>query len=280
MTQRQRTRTRGAAAGALAVGLVALGATSAQAVPQDLSDALQTTWAGPTVNLGWDGRTYTSATQSFVGTPVSVPGDIAGRTLTVVNDGPCGGTLRGWIVNVNLLDPGAPDVHHNSAHVDPDGSGAATGDPYKGAGDQGNFYDDLTLRWRTASETDSADFTSLAATNRSQILEMPIARGGSTTITLVYEFPFNATSGNGANVAERRASFDAYLEIKGDDCEPDVPPDEDEDSPGDGGPLAETGAAVGWLGLVSVLLILGGAATRGAARRRTAREDSGRAPLL
>jgi hypothetical protein len=271
MAEMHTTRARSAAAGALVVGLVALGAGSAHAGPLD--DALQTEWSGPTVHLAWDGRTYTSATQSFVGTPVSVPGDVAGRTLTVVNDGPCGGTLYGWIVNVNLLDPGAPDVHHNAAHLDPDRSGAARGDPYKGAGDQGRFYDDLSLRWRTATETDGASFTTLAANDRSQILETPIAKGGSTNITLVYEFPYNATSGNSSNVAERRASFDAYLEIKGDECEPVVPPVEDGDNPVTTGPLADTGAVAGWLGAASMLLILGGVATRRAARHRTARDD-------
>lgn len=245
---------RATAVGATALGLTVLG-TAATAEPID--DALQTEWDGPTVHLAWDGSTYTSATESFVDTPVTVPGDMAGRTLTVINDGPCSGTLYGYIVNVVTLDPDAPDVHHNPAHVDPDGSGAAVGDPYKGAGDQGNFYDDLMLRWETATETDGANFTTLNASDPVEILAMPIAKGGTTDITIVYEFPYDATSGNKANVAERLAAFDVYLEIKGDECR--VTP-----------PLPDTGADMALLGLASVVMVAGGLGVRAAARRRQA----------
>src|SRR5690606_987841 len=88
------------AAAALAVGLCAGGAHAA--VPYDES-----------IHMSWDGTTYTGVTtESFLGTPVAVPGDSASRTVLVRNDGPATGTLRASIVNVDLLDPAAPDVHH------------------------------------------------------------------------------------------------------------------------------------------------------------------------
>src|SRR5699024_9901321 len=41
------------------------------------------------VPLSWDGRSYAATTtESFLGTPVTVPGDNASRTLLVRNDGP------------------------------------------------------------------------------------------------------------------------------------------------------------------------------------------------
>lgn len=180
----------------LVAGVVgALAATPAAAADPD--EALRATWDGPTVNLAWDGSAYTTATTTFSGTPVAVPGDAQGRTVTVVNDGPSDATLRGWVQGVRLLDPGAPDVHHR------------TGEP------MGDFYSDLTLSWRSASGTGSSSFRDLAAVGSTQVVEIPLARGASTQLTVVTALPLAATSGNRANVAPREASYEVLLRLDG-----------------------------------------------------------------
>jgi len=155
------------------------------------------------VHLSWDGRTYSGVTvESFLGTPVTVPGDSTSRTLLVRNDGPTAGVLRASIVDVELLDPHAPDTHH------------ATGE------DLGSFYDDLVVGWGTGS----ASFADLGAEGVTTILEQDLAKGEELAITLSYALPAEARSGNRANVGEREASFDVLLEIGGD--MPTDPPEE------------------------------------------------------
>ncbi|PYF99685.1 hypothetical protein SAMN05216184_106202, partial [Georgenia satyanarayanai] len=144
------------------------------------------------IHMSWDGTTYTGVTtESFLGTPVAVPGDSASRTVLVRNDGPATGTLRASIVNVDLLDPAAPDVHH------------------AGGEDLGSFYDDLVLRWPGGS----ASFTELDANGVTPVLEVELAKGREVPLTVGYELPAEAVSGNRANVEPREASFDVLLEI-------------------------------------------------------------------
>lgn len=158
--------------------------------------------AAPTedvISLSWNGNDFTSVIGgSFVGVPVSVPGDSTTRTLTVRNDGPTGGLLKASIVNVKILDAEAPDVQD--------------------AKDQGNFYDDLKLTWNGGS----SNFTTLTQSAETDIYSIALDRGASTPITIGYEFPVDATSGNKANVAPREASFDVRLTISG-DTQPTLP---------------------------------------------------------
>ena len=187
--------------GVLVIGLAcALPATTAAAA--DPADALLTTWDGPTVNLAWDGSTYATSTTSFSGTPVVVPGDAQGRTITVTNDGPGDATLRGWVRDVVLRDAGAPDVHHTTGEL------------------LGDFYSDLTLAWRSASGDGSSSFRQLAAAGTTPVVEIPLARGASTRLTVVTSLPVSATSGNRANVAPREASYDVLLRLDGRDVSP------------------------------------------------------------
>src|SRR5699024_8263843 len=199
----------GAAAAALATGLLGLLAGPAAAAPTTAATSpAAAADHSEAVQLSWDGSSYAATTtESFLGTPVTVPGDNATRTLLVRNDGPTDGTLRATIIDVQLLDPDAPDVHHNPEHVAPDDSGL-----YTGAGDQGSFYADLRVGWGSGS----ASMTQLAGNGQTQILQVPLARGEQVPITLDYVLPLAATSGNQANVAERLASFDVLLQLGGD----------------------------------------------------------------
>jgi len=246
---------RACAAGALALLAALTTGTGAHAAYEDA------------ISLSWDGTTYTSVTsESFLGAPVTVPGDSASRTVLVRNDGPTAGVLRASIVNVGRLDPDAPDVHHEPEHRDPDGSGAPTGDPYLGAGDQGNFYDDLVVRWPGGSAT----FTELDAAGTTEVLEVELAKGEEVPLTLSYELPVDATSGNKANVEPRLATFDVVFEIGGDlppgptptptptPTPPNPSPPSTPSTPGER--LAQTGAQVGLLAGVAALAIGAGAA--------------------
>src|SRR5699024_7181819 len=218
----------------------------------------------------------------------------ATRTLLVRNDGPTDGTLLASIIDVQLLDPDAPDVHHNPEHVAPDDSGL-----YTGAGDQGSFYDDLQVGWGSGS----ASMTQLADNGQTQILQIPLARGEQVPITIDYELPLAATSGNQANVAERLASFDVLLQLGGDlptvEREPEPAPDpstpdptmqpdptvhpgpdpteEESPAPAPGAhpqppSMPETGADLRWPALgVAALLALGGVLVFAARRREDVR---------
>src|SRR5699024_5257390 len=192
------------------------------------------------VQLSWDGSSYASTTlENFFAGPVSVPEDTATRTLLVSNDGPSDATFRPTIVNVNPLHPGAADVHHNSGHQEPDDSGL-----YAGAGPQGNFYDDLHLNW----DGGGASFTDLDANGQTSIAEIPLAQGEQVPITLTYDFPLEATSGNQANVDARLASFEVLLELGGNlpTEVPTKPPVEEQDvpAPPKGGKPGDTAGGV------------------------------------
>ena len=149
---------------------------------------------GPTLSLAWDGSTQASAEQSFVGLPVAVPGDRARRAVTVRNDGPTGGTLRAWVTQVELLD------------AEP------------GSGD--GFYDDLRLDWSTASQSDGASLRALDVAGDTLIAQAHLPRGASTRVEVGYELPVATTSGNGAAVGERAASFVVRFQISGDTAPP------------------------------------------------------------
>ena len=266
-TRSVRTRSAIAVAAALATGLLITIAGPASAAPTSPSD----TDGGHTrsIQLSWDGKEYAdSTTESFLGTPVSVPGDTTANTLLVRNDGPTDATLRATITNVDLLNPDAADVQHHPDHVAPDDSGL-----YAGAGDQGNFYDDLHIDWHHGQ----ASMNELAANGQTRILQVPLARGEEVPISIDYELPLAATSGNHANVAERLASFDVVLELGGTfPTEPTpapVPmPGAAPASPTSPPAMPETGADLrGPALVVAVLLALGGVLVHASRRKEDVR---------
>lgn len=173
------------------------------------ADELESAWDGPTVHLAWDGATYTTATESFVGLPVTVPGDRAFRRLEVTNDGPSAGVLRAWVADVELAGP----------------QGAAS-----------RLFDDVVLDWSTVSAASSASLRELAATPRTPIAETVLEPGASTVIQVGYRFPVESTAGNRARDGELSASFDVLLRIEGEPGDPDGddgPPGEGDDDGGD-----------------------------------------------
>ncbi|MHA3685072.1 hypothetical protein ACXR2W_12550 [Leucobacter sp. HY1908] len=247
-------------------------ATPASAFAIAVSPAVAQGAHDDALQLSWDGKTYTSTTTaSFLGSPVTVPGDTAERTLYVRNSGPTAATFTADIVNVKLRTPEALDVHHNESHEAPDTSGL-----YTGAGAQGDFYDDLTIGWITGK----ASMTSLDAAGTTQIMAGPIAVGEVVPITLSYDFPAAATSGNKANVDPRLAEFDVRITLQGDEEGETPPPPEKPpvttppkvDPPKEVPPeLTRTGAEVPPWGIALGLTGLGAVAlavTAGARKRR------------
>lgn len=245
---------------ASAFGIAALSLT-AGALPASASPATESA----EIVLSWDGNSYTSVVgESFVGVPVAVPGDSAKRTLMVRNDGPSAGTLRASIINVKILDAKAPDLK--------DTNGMSS--------DQGNFYDDLRLGWNGGS----ASFTDLASRAETPFYEVSLAQGAVVPVTIDYQFPIEATSGNKANVSYREASFDVRLTISGETTtstpsatpspiptpepsasdSPSTPPVATPVQPKP--PLANTGASIG--GAVALGLGLLGVGSLFAARAR------------
>lgn len=246
----------GAATALVAAGLALVVPVGAQAAP---GDGLTTTWTGDTVNIAWDGTPYTTTSESFVGVPVTVPGDRAVRTLRVTNDGPTAGTVRAWIVDVDLADP---TVAHTA------------------------FYDDLRLAWTTASSHAAASFSTLAATDRTEIGETHVGVGASTDLTIAYEFPTAATSGNRSVDGALQASFDVYLEITGDTGLGPTPPGGGEvDAEGDGsgkgggsGALATTGAQVAATAGLALGVLVTGLLLVVVARRRRRHDEEQAGP--
>ncbi|MBN9106780.1 MAG: hypothetical protein J0I14_17455 [Propionibacteriaceae bacterium] len=164
-------RTRTALVAVAAAAFAALGATTAAA-------------DGGAAMIALDRQSRPTATESFVGTPVAVPGDVVGRTLTVRNTGPGASVLAVAITDVTISQDAASDT----------------------------FYHDLQLRWTTAAGTGQASFASLVGSHR-PVVEVPVAAGQSTQVTIEYVFPLNATSGNRSRVGERTAGFTVVLEL-------------------------------------------------------------------
>lgn len=135
------------------------------------------------ISLSWNGTDFApTTTESFIGVPVSVPGDSASRTLQVRNAGPSAGVLTASIVDAQARDL-----------------------------DLDTFYEDLTISW----EGGSARFADLVSDGDTEILEIPLAQGATTPVTIGYDFPVDATSGNAANGGSRQATFDVVLTLSG-----------------------------------------------------------------
>lgn len=143
------------------------------------------------IQLSWDGSSYSDATtESFVGFPVTVPGDSTSRTIMVRNDGPTDGTLTVSIVDVELLTPTIDD----------------------------DFYSDLLIDWQTGRSS----IRDLESAGTTRIIEMPLPQGETTPVTIGYDFPREATSGNKSDVGERQGRFDVLFQLGGDDAEADA----------------------------------------------------------
>lgn len=228
----------------------------------DYSGALVTEWTTRTVNLAWDSTPYATDTVSFIGTPVISPGDHAVRTVQVTNDGPTAGVLKAWIVNATTQTPTGETSTVNPL-PQPGQTVGDTADP---------FYDDLAVSWAMDADSGSKSIAALAAApdRTTGIGDVLLAKGESTNLTISYDFPKQALSGNTAAVGDQPASFDVLLVIQGDG--------EDGGAPGGGatsGAAAPTGADVLALALaILVLVALGGVGIWSSRRPKPRADDT------
>ncbi|GEL96286.1 hypothetical protein CCO02nite_29440 [Cellulomonas composti] len=256
------------ASAAVAGALVVLPAAG----PALADDELHTHWDGRTVVLAWDGTEYTTLTTSFVGVPVTVPGDRVHRTLVARNDGPTTAVLTGWVVDVDLEQP---------------------------AGSSTTFFDDVHVTWDTASGEADASLRTLSGVDRTRIAQVELDPGESTALVVGYAFDIEATSGNRSQDGELQASFDVQLRLSEGELTPPTPtptptdptptptdptptPSPTDPGPpvpsptdggtdgddGDGGDLAHTGAEVLQAGGLAAGTLAGGILLLLAARRR------------
>jgi hypothetical protein len=195
-------------AGATALGLITAVSSVAVAAPTPTSSPsvqvtdnppgskyLGTNWDGATLNLDWMGNTYETARGSFVGTPLTVPGDQAVRTLNVKNNGPGAGILTVKIINATVTDPQAPEPDVNTG-----------------------LKDLIDVMWDAGPDNrGSKVFKDLAAApdGTTEIAAVSIAKGQTLPVKIGYEYPYDATTGKNLGAPSEILKFDVLLYIQG-----------------------------------------------------------------
>ena len=159
----------------------------------DPPDYVQINWDGATTNLDWAGGQYATAQDSFVGTPVAVPGDFETRTAIVKNAGPSDARAIVELINVMVVTP--PEAvntdFQDCVHV------------FIKAG--GQTYD---ATWREAVG-DSVDGTSWSTS-------FPVAMNDTFPITAGAYFPVDETRGQSDGRPSQALSFDVRVTMGGD----------------------------------------------------------------
>jgi hypothetical protein len=207
--------------------------------------------------LNWRGATYTTASGTFFGDPVAIPGDLSQRTLNVRNDGPCGGILTVEIDNaVTIVPEGA--VNREAEDL-------------------------VVMRWDVAGTRGGEVFSGIVARQPVTLATIPLAQGETAPVTLGYEFPFEATTGKSLGMPSIELTFGVTLVLRGDDCpslNPDVRGTEIAASTSPRGPArggeddargrhADTGSRIAGVALpVAAILLVTGAFLAAARRRR------------
>jgi len=179
---------------------LALLAPSAQAAPSN-NDEVQLLWNGPITALDWRGRPYAVAGDSFVGTPLSVPGDQIKRQATVVNNGPSDAKATVEIIDVTVNTPSGAvntelqDCVHLTASV------------------AGNTFD---ATWRQAVDQ--------AVDSVSWSITVPLAKGASLDLSAGAYFPIESTEGRSHGGPSQELSFKVKVTLVGDTPAVIVPP--------------------------------------------------------
>ncbi|MCA5895182.1 hypothetical protein LEP48_17780 [Isoptericola sp. NEAU-Y5] len=132
------------------------------------------------VAMRWTGEAgHLTVQGDALGIVTVVPGDAGATTVRVTNEGPSSGNLTASIVNASFGGADADD----------------------------EFFRDLRINDVAAADLAGDDHV---------IHEVELAQGATTEVPLTYEFPLEATSGNRAEVGERKFAFDVQLRITGD----------------------------------------------------------------
>ncbi len=177
------------------VGGLLLAPAMAQAEPVagTPSDLIPVQWDGPTTNLAWDSSTYATSEGTFVGSPVSVPGDRAERRALITNAGPSNATATVEIRNItttnatNTVNTGLEEIIHLFWDIN---------------GHQG---DEVWQDARLAANADNVSYT----------VSFPVARGEQFPITVGFYFPIDATGGMNQGATSSTLSFDIRITLQG-----------------------------------------------------------------
>ena len=244
----------------LAVLLTPLPSAWAEPVSGTQDAYIPISWDGPTTNLTWDGKTYTTADGTVVATPLSVPGDRAERTATVRNAGPSAATFTVQLYDVTATNyDGTTNTElQDLIHLFWDFNG--------GTGDE------TWTQLIADTDADGASYTTL----------FPVEKGATFKIMAGYYFPEEATGGRRSGKPSQMLSFKIRIMAQGNDVATEITP-----SPKpSGGPgkasaspslpiSAHTGGSVVAPDLVLVaaggLALVGAGALMGVARRKAGR---------
>lgn len=218
------------AAGATVLLIALGGAMFGASPPRAVADELDVTFTGPTLNLGWTGRTYTTTETSFFGDRIVSPGDRIARSVRVVNTGPTGAALRAHITDVAV---------------------------------SGALEDVVNISWRADASSGGSTFGVVRAGDQMIVADLPVGQGGTLTLTLILEFPIGSTEQSQASVEQTMIAFDVLFVLE--ETVPVDPPGPIDVLPPTGGIIA-LGALVAGLVAVSAGTPL---VVRAAARRRT-----------
>lgn len=232
----------------------ALAAVAASVIPTAaLADgqydgSLVTDWTTKTIVLNADGKTVDTDTVSFVGTPVSVPGDRALRTVKVTNNGPTAGVLKVYITDatVKASTDANPQSINEAAQSGSTSADGTASDP---------FYGHLNVGWVVGDNSGSKTIAELAkTTDKQEIGDVILAKGESTNVTINYDIPSSTRAGNSVSAGDQEAAFNVVLTISGDG---------EEGSGGSSGQAGQSGSTAP-TGFEVAAIALGAAALTGA----------------
>jgi len=149
-------------------------------------------WNGPT-KLDWQGQGYAVADDSFLGTPVVVPGDQVEREATITNTGPGAATATVEIIDATVTNPpGTLNTDlQNNVHLTADAGGKS--------------YD---ATWHQAIDQ-SVNGVSWQTT-------VLVPRGDSFNVDLGAYFPATATGGRSLGGPSEELSVDVKVVMVGD----------------------------------------------------------------
>jgi len=165
----------------------------------DPPDYVQINWDGTTTNLDWAGSQYATAQDSFVGTPVAVPGDFESRTAVVKNAGPSDAKAIVELIDVAVATP--PEAvntdFQDCVHIFIETNGKR--------------YD---ATWREALDA------SVGGTSWST--SFPVAMDATFSITAGAYFPVEETRGQSDGHPSQELSFAVRVTMGGDTPAPNL----------------------------------------------------------
>ncbi len=175
----------GLACGVLLLGFGTPAAAQAEPIMGETSSTIPLKWDGPTTNVAWDGTEYGTSEGTFIGSPVTVPGDRVSRQAFIVNDGPADATATVEIRDVTTakadgtLNADLENVIHLFWDIN---------------GRQG---DEVWRELRVGRDADGASYA----------VSFPIARGAQFPMTVGYYFPADVTTGRDMGKTSVALSF-------------------------------------------------------------------------